>query len=734
LSVVEGSTVSIEAKTTRELKGAEIAVDEQKAQAVSVIRNQISTPKFPVNGVSAVTFSWQDTLDLTNASPWRLAVQVQKDAAPIPEIAELYRDTAILETEVLPITTRARDDYGVKTVGLNWTLENAESSTNNPVQKEFAFDSTTGDSKTLEQTFNFSPAVFRIPPESTIEIQAFAVDFLPGRERAETPVYRIHVLGNAHHAEMIRQNLESLLVHLEEVSRLEEKIASETREMKDLQKLDTPEAGKKAAQLEQEQDRNSSQLQEIASEGMKTLREALRNPAFNEEMLTKWTKDLHEMQKLAQEQMKDAANALKQASQNQPSQNSQSEQSQSQAAQQREEQLSEAFKKEQEVVQALQKMQKKVNEGLDELQALTLSERLRQLGGTEKKLEGHLQGAIQDTIGLSPQELPPRYQKANSQLSGVQNETQGTSAKLQGEISRFFERTQKPNYGEVGKEMTESRTVEELDRLRGLIQDNVGMEAMQNLAAWAEKFNAWADKLEPKGGDEGGGSGSGQSGGENKDDAALKQLLALLRMREKQLNIQHRTKILDGYSDDKTTYDDGAVLLAASQAKLNGDLTKQAVGNPYAALENPYNDAITVMTDVETLLDKPRTDQVTHKAQDKSLSMLTDLINLLNEQAKKSNNSSGSSNSSESSSEQMAFLMQMMAPQMTPGMQAGQKPGGNMNGGTTDRTGSSLTGDAEGRTGESRSVKKSSGLPQNYPTEFRQALENYFKAIEQNGK
>jgi hypothetical protein len=384
-------------------------------------------------------------------------------------------------------------------------------------------------------------------------------------------------------------------------------------------------------------------------------------------------------------------------------------------------------------VNALQKMQKKVNEGLDELQALTLSQRLRQLGGSEKKIEGHLQSAIQDTIGLTPPELPIRYQKANSQLSTLQNETQSNSTKLQAEISRFFERTQKPNYGEVGKEMTESRAAEELDRLRGLIQENIAMEAMQNLADWSKKFNAWADKLEPKGEEGSQGSGSGQSNGEKKEDEALKQLLALLRMREKQVNIQDRTKILNGYLQDRTTYDDGAVLLAASQAKLNSDLTKQAVGNPYAVLESPYNDAITAMTDVESLLDKPRTDQVTYQAQNKSLSMLTDLINMLNEQAKKNSSSSGNG-SSESSSEQMAFLMQMMAPQLSPGMQAGQNPGSNMNGGSTDRAGGALTGNSEGKSGDSRDVKKSSGLPQNYPSEFRHALENYFKALEQSGK
>ena len=379
-------------------------------------------------------------------------------------------------------------------------------------------------------------------------------------------------------------------------------------------------------------------------------------------------------------------------------------------------------------------MQKRVNKGLDDMQALSLAQRLRKMGTGQKDIHAEISKVVGETIGMTPDELLPRHQKHNTFLAEQQFDAREKSRELQGEISRFFERTQKPNYGEVGKEMTESRAPEELERLRELIQENIAMEAMQNLASWAEKFNAWADKLEPKADEAGGGSGSGQSGGEKKDDAALKQLLALLRMREKQVNIQDRTRILNGYSEDKTTYNDGAVLLAASQAKLNSDLTKQAVGNPYAVLESPYNDAITAMTDVETLLDRPRTDRVTHEAQDKSLATLTDLINMLNEQAKKSSSSSSSSSSRESSSEQMAFLMQMMAPQMTPGMQAGQRPGSNMNGGTTERAAGSLTGDSDGKAGETRTIKKSSGLPQNYPTEFREALENYFKAIERNDK
>jgi aryl carrier-like protein len=462
------------------------------------------------------------------------------------------------------------------------------------------------------------------------------------------------------------------------------------------------------------QQQNSAQLQDLASEGMKTLREALRNPAFNEEVLSQWTKNLHQMEKVAQQPMKEAAQSLKSAAQSQNS---------------REQDLAQAQEKEEETLKALQQMQQKVNQGLDDLQALTLSQRLRQVGGRQKKIESTLQANIPDTIGLVPGELASRYQRANTQLAHWQTEAQGESTKLQGEISRFYERTQKPNYGEVTKEMGDAKPTDELDRVRGLIQDNIGMEAMQNLALWADKFEGWAAKLEPMGDDKEGG-GSGQGSGSEQDDSALKQLLGLLRIREKQVNIQERTRLLHEHIDEKTAYRDGAVLLAASEGKLGRDLSKQAVENPYALLEQPYSDAMTSMTDVETLLDRPRTDQVTRSAEDKSLSMLSDLVNLLNEQAKKGSGGKGSKGE-EKSGEEMAFLMQAMAPQPSPGMKAGQSPGANMNGGTTDKAGQAASGNVAGKQGDERSVKKSSSLPQNYPTEFRDALQNYFKALEQ---
>jgi hypothetical protein len=111
--------------------------------------------------------------------------------------------------------------------------------------------------------------------------------------------------------------------------------------------------------------------------------------------------------------------------------------------------------------------------------------------------------------------------------------------------------------------------------------------------------------------------------------------------------------------------------------------------------------------------------------------MLSDLINLLNEEAKKGGGQSGGKSKEQSRGEEMAFLMQAMAPQPSPGMKGGKNPGANMSGGTTDRANQAASGNATGKGSDERGVKKSSAIPENYPTEFREALQNYYRALEQ---
>jgi len=80
-------------------------------------------------------------------------------------------------------------------------------------------------------------------------------------------------------------------------------------------------------------------------------------------------------------------------------------------------------------------------------------------------------------------------------------------------------------------------------------------------------------------------------------------------------------------------------------------------------------------------------------------------------------------------SEQMAFLMEMMSPRTT-GHATGAESRAQYGGRYGQICGSvAAANDRSGSRGVREMVNKSSGLPQNYPTEFRQALESYFKAL-----
>jgi hypothetical protein len=417
------------------------------------------------------------------------------------------------------------------------------------------------------------------------------------------------------------------------------------------------------------------------------------------------------MQQLAQGKMKEASNALKSAQKN---------------ADSRPDDLAEAAQKEQEILEALEEMQRNVNKGLDDLQALTLAQRLRKIGSDQEEIAERLQQIVPDIIGLFPKDVPVVYRNAEARLAVEQESAQQEVQTLHGEIGRFFERTQKEAYGQVNKEMAESRVGEELDQIRGLILENIAMSAVQNLGVWSERLEAWAKLLDPPSNESAGGGGGGEGG--SNDQALIKELIALLRVRDREINLRQRTALLERQKSELADYAESAKNLATSQEEVREAMDRIQDENPVPALDFPLQDIINSMEEVEELLHKPQTDRETDVTQAKAIEQLSDVINLINEQQQRGN----SKNPSRSpSAEEMAFLMQMMRLQNSPG-QVGVNPrgGGNTAGGTTDRAPAPAVGNPNGQPGESRAVSRASGSTAPVPTEFREALENYFKALE----
>ncbi|MDX1953876.1 MAG: hypothetical protein SFY81_17030 [Verrucomicrobiota bacterium] len=713
LVALEGSKIRLTGTATRQLASAAMHLPELAPADLSIRSNEFNTQHIVPGAISSAIFEWRDSYGLSNAAPWKLNIETQVDAAPQPEIKELPRNVAVLESEVLQMVVQGRDDYGLQSIGLNWSLDNGSSNT---LGSALRFDSQGYQEKTLEHTFTLTPAILGIPKNSTITVKAFAHDFYPGREPMESGAYRIQVVGQEEHAEMIRQRLESLLVRLEEVTRAEEKIAAQTDALLKNQEEDPAKRERSIEDLEQQQRDNAENLSEMSREGMKTLREALRNPAFSEELLEKWTKNLHQMQQLAAKEMAQAAKELKEAKNG-----SKSEQQQD---------LASAKEQEEEALNALKEIQQRINEGLDDLQAMTLAQRLRKLGGNQKEIEAALQKNIGETIGLTTPELPAGLAQENKSLAEQQGDTRKEADTLQTEISRFFERTRKEGYGKVSREMAAVKTSEELEKIRTFITDNVSMEAMNGLAHWSDQFAKWADLLQPPPAESSSnGSGEGEGGGEQQD-SALKQLMALLRMRENQVNLRERTRLLEQQKDNNPMYRERVYNIQEAQDQNLQKLQTLADENPFKILAPSLEESSNAMGEVWNFLDEPRTDEATIKLHNEALANLSDAINLLNEeQQKQQQQGKGNQASKPSEGNEMQFLMQMMAMQ-PKGMQPSNKPGGNNMGGDTDNAGEGPGGTNTGNADEDRTVQKASGTTRPVPAEFRDALESYYKALE----
>ncbi len=711
LLAVEGSKVSLHGKISRDLNSATIQRGTDKPAPMTVSGDSFSTSQTEPEGAADFTILWKDKLGLTNASPLHVTVQTQPDAPPVPEIDDIPADISVLDSDVINIKVKARDDFGVRDVGLDWEMTADSPVTGSPVATtEVKYQMSSPQMKEGERTFKWSPRIYRIPADSTVELTAFARDFFPNRERARTGVYHIRVLSPEEHAEMLRKQLEATMAQVEEVSRLQEKIVANLADLKDADKMPAAEKANRLSQSKDDQKQNAANLDQLAKQGEESLQEALKNPLFKEDAVKKWSQSMQQLQKLAQQKMPAAAGAMQKAQENSGS---------------KPEEMADAEQKAEDVLKDLEKMQTKANEHMDDLQAMTLAQRLRKVGGVEKDIAGQIFDTASNTVGLLPRQLPPKMKALEGGLVRGQSGAQKQSTTLQTELNRFFERTQKPAYGQVSKEMKDAHTGDELDRVGGLINNNIGLEASADLGKWATRFQDWAEKLEPK---SSGGSGSGSGSG--KDGADLtEQLIALLRMRENESNLRDETTLLDQDRGTPDSYQQRASSLSGTQDKLASGLEDIHDKVPIAQLDQAFSDVSTAMKQTSTLLQTPETGKPADDAEIKTIDSLSDLINLINEQAQKGKPKS--SPGSPSSAEEMQFLMQM-AQKANKGKAFAAKPnqGNTSPGGSNSRVGGANIGDASGHAADERSVKQSAGAIQNAPAEFRDALENYYHGLE----
>ena len=727
-----GSSVTIEGLANRPL--GQVVMFGENGQAMgegSIDLNRFTLNLGKIENAKSNKLVWRDLHNLSCSGPRNLELIAKKDEPPKVDFPGVGNTMAIVETEIFEVRTEARDDFGIQDIALSWILQNTGAEEVEKVAREWNLESRSN--RTAEGTHAFSPALLEAPAGSTIAIRARTTDWRKDAEPVFSRVIFAEIVSIEAHAELIRARMEDLLSKLSEIARLEENVLIETLK---LEAMDPEKAGEESSKRKTEataekQEDLAKQLNSMSKEGMENLREAMKNPVFDEETLKEWSETMQSMKELSEGKMQEASQQLSQAASSQ----SQSERSES---------LSEAENKEREILEEIQKLQGEINERLDDLEAMTLAQRLRKIKRTEDDLGESLTKNLSETIGLRPNDLPEKQRMLSENHHERQLETHYDAKTLKGEISRYHERTGKPQYGQVSDEMEDTQAAEGLYGVAELISRNISLNATAKLSHWSVKFEEWAKMLEPDGGGEGGGEGGG---GEGED--ITEQLIALLRIRKGESDLRRHTRLLDEEklevakelkersNEDKLRIEkelkERSDELGKRQRDLMVDLTDVQIELAKEQLNPIFDDAHSSMADAAGKLEKQNSGKETVADETKAYDFVSDIVNLIIESQCQSASQSSSSSQSQATAAAMQFLLQQFGEgeQEGQGMGMSSFGGGSNQGGDTDSNPPIQRVGGGDRTPDERRSRKASGWSGGLPNEFRDALENYFREIEE---
>jgi hypothetical protein len=306
LSVVKGSRVSVSAFATRELRQATIAT-----RSIATVENRLEVPETLVDSALDLKLQWSDTLGLSAKAPFELHIDALDDDAPNVSCAKLQREQVVLSTETVSFDVLARDDFGVKLIGIEWAGIEHPLRNPNPASGEEAVAAGAPQAKELQATAAFSTERLGIEPQS-FEVRLFAIDYLPGRDRVYSPKYIFHVLSPEEHAIWLTQQMRRWYQQANEVYEREQQLHDENKALRALpaEQLDEPETRRRIESQAAAEQANSRRLGSLTLTGEELVRQAMRNEQFNVASLETWAEMVQALKDIAEKRMPTVADLL----------------------------------------------------------------------------------------------------------------------------------------------------------------------------------------------------------------------------------------------------------------------------------------------------------------------------------------------------------------------------------------------------------------------------------------
>lgn len=687
---LEGSSVRFAGKTSRALQTAAMKSGGTEP-AAEVQGETFLTPAKPVADlIGEAVFRWADTHGLTPTQPYTLRVSTTKDAEPRVELQGLEQEMAILPDEVLKLNFASSDDYGLKAAWVGWTVRAMGAKKDEIGKGEAARTDGAQAKKELTGAAEFTPAFYKIPEDSVVELAAYALDYLPERKPVESWKHTVYVLSPAKHAERIRERMDQVLKQLDERIRDEERQMEETKGIAE-QKADLPteKAGEETKRVEASERANESALQKMTEEMAVVMKDALRNKDIPAGTLADWQQLKDGLEQKANPPMQQAAESLQQGAQK-PAERS--------------EDLAQAQKQQEAALDAMRAAAKKMNTANENLYARNFYNRMRAAAAAEYKISDGLKGLAKDTVGLKPEEIGEGKKKDFAQVAGSQDTTTKDVDSIANDMSAFVKRVPNEKYEAVQKDMQEKKVVLELNELAGFVRANLGLKSVGRAKVWGAQLDEWATALQSECKSQGGGEGE-------MDPDMMELIVAMVRAAVVQDGIREQTEMLEGKKDANPAHADDAKKLASQESDLSDVVGKLRE-------KTKFDDVKPLLEKVEFMMDETAGNLRTPKTDNEVVNIEAAIIELLVPPDKKGGKSES----------KMQQMMKKMMAQVTKA----KKAGGNNAKSSSAFAGAETSGAAVQGKGNGRQVEKAGGASNagEWPEEFRDQLQSYFQQVE----
>lgn len=305
VSVLQGAEAALEATASRELAAAE--VDGRPEQ---VAGPRVVTPFVKIEGDTEKRMTWRDRDGLTPREPLVLRINAIRDEAPRLAARRESPEQVVLDSEVVSFNVDVEDDFGIRRAGLEWRSVNDEKTTGDKIAAAGS-----PEQKSLSTKATFCAVRDGVPPQ-TLEIRAWAEDYLPGRKRATSAAFVLHVLNKTDHALWLTEQFGKWLEAARESYEREQQLHATNKELRalDAASLDRPENCRKIAQQASAETANASRLSSLNQSGRSLVEQATRNDEFDAARLESWATMLKSLQDIAAKRMPSVADLLKQTS------------------------------------------------------------------------------------------------------------------------------------------------------------------------------------------------------------------------------------------------------------------------------------------------------------------------------------------------------------------------------------------------------------------------------------